>query len=286
MVAVSNPKCNTSSDKDIIQGHKPGRKNFDNVLNSSLRLERSTERALRHGLFPIVFGGDHSQAIGSISGLKKVHPEARVMWIDAHIDANTPSSSPSSNMHGMPVATLAGMMPGYNRKSILSLKHLIYFGIRSYEPEELRLLQKHRIPWYDSRVCLAERLPEIKKEVDKHFFPDGQRHPYWISFDIDGVDQSEFASTGTPEAQGISLDFMMKFFDTFLPEAVGMDFTEVNFLRSEEDQAELDMLTVRLIIEKVVNTVQRKQRQDDKTDHQTPSGSTSSGHHQNNKHPK
>ena len=200
MVAVSNPKCNTASDNDVIQGHKPGRKNYNNVVNSSLRLERSTERALRHGLFPLVFGGDHSQAIGSVTGLKKVYPEARLLWVDAHIDANTPSSSPSSNMHGMPVSTLAGMMPGYDRRPVLSLKHLIYFGIRSYEPEELRLIQKHRIPWYDSRVCHPDRIPEMKKEIDSYFFPDGQRHPYWISFDIDGVDKSEFASTGTPEA--------------------------------------------------------------------------------------
>lgn len=60
MVAVSNPKCNTSHDKDIIQGHKPGKKNWNNVVNSSLRLERATERALKQKLFPIVFGGDHS----------------------------------------------------------------------------------------------------------------------------------------------------------------------------------------------------------------------------------
>ena len=137
MVAVSNPKPNSANDKDIIQGHHPGRKNWNNVLNSSQRLERSTERALKHNLFPIVFGGDHSQAIGSINGLKKVYPGARVLWIDAHIDANTPSSSPSSNMHGMPVATLAGLVPQYGKKPVLSLKHLIYFGIRSYEPEEI-----------------------------------------------------------------------------------------------------------------------------------------------------
>jgi arginase len=212
MVAVSNPKSNTSNDKDIIEGHSQGRKNWNNVVNSSLRLERSTERALRHGLFPLVFGGDHSQAIGSINGLKKVHPGARVLWIDAHIDANTPQSSPSSNVHGMPVSALAGLMPNYGRNPVLSLKHLIYFGIRSYEPEEYKMIQKHRIPWYDSRVCHPDRIPDMKREIDKYFFPDGQREPYWISFDIDGVDKREFASTGTPEAHGISLDFIMKFF--------------------------------------------------------------------------
>lgn len=235
MVAVSNPKPNTANDKDIIEGHMPGRNNWNNVLNSSLRLEKSTERALRHNLFPVVFGGDHSQAIGSVSGLKKVYPDSRLLWIDAHIDANTPQSSPSSNMHGMPVATLAGLVPQYGRKPVLSLKHLIYFGIRSYEPEEFKMIQKHRIPWYDSRVCHPDRIPEIKREVDNYFFPDGKRDPYWISFDIDGVDKSEFVSTGTPEGQGISLAFMMKFLEAFLPESVGMDFTEVNFLESDED---------------------------------------------------
>ena len=260
MVAVSNPKCNTANDKDIVQGHRTGTKNWDNVINSSMRLERSTERALRHGLFPLVFGGDHSQAIGSIRGMKKVHPEARILWVDAHIDANTPESSPSSNMHGMPVATLAGLVPSINRKACLSLKDLIYFGIRSYEPEEIKLIQKHNIPWYDSRVCHPDRLPDMKKEIDKHFFPDGQRTPYWISFDIDGVDKSEFASTGTPEDKGISLKFMMKFFETFLPEACGMDFTEVNFLLSEDDQQQIDMLTVRLIVEKVVSIVHQKDK--------------------------
>jgi arginase family enzyme len=135
---------------------------------------------------------------------------------------------------------------------VLSLKHLIYFGIRSYEPEELKMIQKHRIPWYDSRVCHPDRIPDIKREIENHFFPDGQKEPYWISFDIDGVDKSEFASTGTPESQGISIAFMMKFFETFLPESVGMDFTEVNFLQSDEDQAEVDMLTVRLLVEKIV----------------------------------
>ncbi len=271
MVAVSNPKPNTANDKDIIEGHSPGRKNWNNVQNSSTRLEKSTERALRHNLFPVVFGGDHSQAIGSVTGLKNVYPEAKVLWIDAHVDANTPQSSPSSNLHGMPVAALAGLMPQYGRKPVLSLKDLIYFGIRSYEPEEFKMIQKHRIPWYDSRVCHPDRIPEIKRDVEKYFFPDGKKDPYWISFDIDGVDKSEFASTGTPEGQGISLAFMMKFFEAFIPESVGMDFTEVNFLTSDEDQAEIDMLTVRLIIERLVQTVHyqqhRKQKEEEKLQH-------------------
>lgn len=95
MVAVTNPNCNTSTDKDIVEGHQQGRKNWDNVLQSSKRLERSTERALKANLFPVVFGGDHSQAIGSIQGLKNAYPKVKLLWIDAHIDANTSVTSPS-----------------------------------------------------------------------------------------------------------------------------------------------------------------------------------------------
>lgn len=101
----------------------------------------------------------------------------------------------------------------------------------------------------------------MKREIEKYFFPNGEKSPYWISFDIDGVDKREFASTGTPEEQGLSLDFIKKFFEVFLPESVGMDFTEVNFLQSDEEQAEIDMLTVRLLIEKIVQTVHHKDRQ-------------------------
>ena len=105
----------------------------------------------------------------------------------------------------------------------------------------------------------------MKKEIEKHFFPDGKKEPYWISFDIDGVDKSEFASTGTPEGEGISISFMMKFLETFLPESVGMDLTEVNFLQSDEDQAEIDMVTVRLIIEKIVQTVHHKSKREEES---------------------
>ena len=64
----------------------------------------------------------------------------------------------------------------------------------------MQLVTENKIPWYESKVCQVERLPQIKKEVEDYFFPNGtKKEPYWISFDIDGVDYQEFASTGTPE---------------------------------------------------------------------------------------
>ena len=188
MVQVTNPKCNQAQDKDILDGHRPGERNWNNVFESCNRLEKATEKSLRNGQFPVVFGGDHSQGIGSINGLKAVYPTARILWLDAHIDANNQQSTLTGDIHGGPVAYLSGIAP-YSKKPVLSLKHIIYFGIRQWEPEEMQLLIDRKIPWYESKLCTPERIPQIKEEVEKYFFPDGaKKEPYWISFDIDGVD--------------------------------------------------------------------------------------------------
>ena len=182
-----------------------------------------------------MFGGDHSQGIGSINGLKSVYPNTKILWIDAHVDANTRQSTLTGDIHGGPVAYLSGLQE-YELKPVLSLKDIIYFGLRQWEPEEKQLLDDRNIPWFKSEECLAERMPEIKQKIEKYFFPDGKKVPYWISFDIDGVTHEEFRSTGTPESKGIPLSFMHRFFETFIPESLGMDFTEVNFRLSEGEQ--------------------------------------------------
>jgi arginase len=70
-----------------------------------------------------------------------MYPEAKLLWLDAHIDANTPETSPSLNVHGMPLAYLSGMVPGQSQWKCLNFsKEICYFGIRSYEPEELQLV--------------------------------------------------------------------------------------------------------------------------------------------------
>lgn len=184
-----------------------------------------------------MLGGDHSQAMGSIQGMKRVFPDAKILWVDAHIDANTPNSSPSGNMHGMPVGFLSGEMRDYNNNPLMNIRDITYFGIRSYEPEEKDLIDSQNVLVIDSVDCVAENMDHIKSQVENYFFPDGKITPYWISFDIDGMCASEFTSTGTPEFGGIKREFMMKFFDTFLPHSLGMDFSEVNFKLTDSDRS-------------------------------------------------
>ena len=132
---------------------------------------------------------------------------------------------------------------------------MVYFGLRQWEPEEMEMVKAQKILWYESKLCTPSALPQIKAGVEAYLFPDNKKTPYWISFDIDGVCHTEFKSTGTPESVGIPLDFMLRFFETFIPESVGMDFTEVNFALSSGEQTEKDKRTVRTIIEKVTEVV-------------------------------
>lgn len=98
----------------------------------------------------------------------------------------------------------------------------------------------------------------MKKEIEGYFFPDGKKRPYWISFDIDGVCYTNFKSTGTPESKGIPIEFMLKFFETFIPESVGMDFTEVNFLLTKGEDTLNDMKTIKVLFDKILDVVHKE----------------------------
>lgn len=165
-IKVSSPHCNSVHfDNMKKQGlvksvdDLPDAKNISNVVKSSFALRSQTAKALQDGYYPIVLGGDHSQAIGSIAGLKHVYPDAKLIWVDAHIDANTPSTSPSKNAHGMPLAYLSGIVPNHDFWKCVNLKtDLLYFGIRSYEDDEKELIDSMGIPIFESKDCTPEKI--------------------------------------------------------------------------------------------------------------------------------
>jgi len=128
-------------------------------MASSEQLKLQTYKALKDGYYVIVLGGDHSQAIGSIGGMKRMFPNGKIIWIDAHIDANTPNSSPSRNAHGMPLSYLSGNVQGQEHMNCVKLENdLCYFGIRSYEDDEKELIKEKGVLVFDSAECVEGRL--------------------------------------------------------------------------------------------------------------------------------
>ena len=262
-IQVSSPKCNTyhvekaMANGGLTEEELADAKNAQNVLASSTQLRNQTYKALRDGYFPIVLGGDHSQAIGSVAGMKKYAPDTKLLWVDAHIDANTPASSPSKNAHGMPLAYLSGIVPFQKHWKCLDMaKDICYFGIRSYEEEEVALLKEKQTLVFEPSECKLEALESIHQTINHYFNHEADdRRKYWISFDIDGVDSGSFASTGTAEGNGISLEFAYRLFERFVPESIGMDFTEVNLELTTGQARQNDEATFRELFEFLVHQV-------------------------------
>lgn len=261
-INVSSPKCNKYHvDKQIASGNPftqeelEDAKNIQNVIASSTQLRNQTYKALKEGFYPIVLGGDHSQAIGSVAGMKKMYPDGKLLWVDAHIDANTPASSPSKNAHGMPLAYLSGEVPYHRHWNCVDMeKDLCYFGIRSFEEEEEALIREKGCLIFEPENCKIEDLRSIHAKMNQ-YFNHTRDSKYWISFDIDGVDGNQFRSTGTVEGNGLTLDSTYKFFERFTPRSIGMDLTEVNFELTEGQTRRNDEQTFRELFEFITHSV-------------------------------
>ena len=198
-------------------------KRIEHVAEQCERVAASVKVSLQKGYFPIVLSGDHSSALGTISGIKTAFPEKiiGVIWIDAHADLHSPFTSPSGNIHGMPLAAALSEdnvacrvnEPGTETlqhwerlKNIgapgakLLPEHLIYFGLRDYESAEASLISKKNISVFTvSQV--REKGIRYCVEVTRELLINCDA--VYISFDVDSMDSDQVScGTGTPVPVG------------------------------------------------------------------------------------
>ncbi|MFZ5478636.1 MAG: arginase [Myxococcota bacterium] len=170
------------------------------------------ESGLDKGWLPVVLGGDHSVAIGTISGIarhwRKKGQRVGVLWIDAHTDLNTPETSPSGNIHGMPLAVLLG----YGSPELVSIagdapaldpEDVVVFGVRDVDATEREIVRKSGVRVYtmselDDRgtaACMREAIERVTaRTAGVH-----------LSFDLDGVDPQHAPGVGTAVPGGLDL---------------------------------------------------------------------------------
>ena len=175
------------------------------------RLRLRVRRALELGDVPVVLGGDHSIAIGTVSGVSEFFRErdqkVGLIWVDAHGDMNTPETSPTGNIHGMPLATLLGMghprlveMGGFAPK--VDRKNVCLIGIRDIDEIERQNIRQSGIHAYTMRDVDERGMRAIMQEAIG-FASDGTAG-FHVSFDLDGMDPRDVPGTGTPVKGGIS----------------------------------------------------------------------------------
>ncbi len=189
----------------------PNARYLDPIYHVCNRLRLRVRRSLEVGEIPIVLGGDHSIAIGTVSGVAE-HYRSRgqkvgLIWVDAHADMNTPESSPSGNIHGMPLATVVGLghprlveMGGFWPK--VEPKNVCLIGIRDIDEVERRIVKRSGIHAYTMRDVDERGMRAIMQECIG-FARDGTGG-FHVSFDLDGMDPRDVPGTGTPVKGGIS----------------------------------------------------------------------------------
>jgi arginase len=163
---------------------------------------------LAHAGLPLLMGGDHSLAIGSISAVarhcRRVGRRLRVLWLDAHADFNTPELTPSGNLHGMPLAVLCGLGPASlvrlaGREPALSAAQVRLIGVRSVDEGEKRLVLDTGLPVRDMRAIDEEGMRAVMAWALSDLAPDEHLH---LSFDLDFLDPAIAPGVGTPVRGG------------------------------------------------------------------------------------
>jgi len=155
--------------------------------------------------FPIVLGGDHSIAIGSVIGCARLE-RTGLLWIDAHGDFNTPETSPSGNIHGMPLAALCGLGP----KRLVDLvrpgaklrpEDVVLIGIRDLDEQEKRLMRAAGVTVYTMKEIDSRGLPQVAAEALQQVGGLSRVH---VSFDADVLDPEIAPGVGTPVPGGLT----------------------------------------------------------------------------------
>ncbi len=192
----------------------PRMKYADEVIAGAEEIA-NTIAAIPPDTMVITLGGDHSIALGTVTGAAKRHERQPLglLWVDTHGDFNTCETSPSGNIHGMPLAALAGVgnprltqIGGFSPK--ISPERIVIFGARSLdsnparEIDERRLLRQHNIHVFTMRQIDDLGLAQAASQAIALATMDGA--PLHVSFDIDVVDPSEAPGTGTREPGGLT----------------------------------------------------------------------------------
>ena len=236
-IAVPRPEA---TEKDAVGPAEGTAKYFEETRSVCERLSQRVRSIRENGRFPLVLGGDHSIGIGTANGV--ADDETAILWFDAHGDFNTPTTTPSGNVHGMGLAAILGKGVfadlSWAHVPALDESNVALIGLRSLDVDEKRLIRESDVHAYtmtdiDERgitAVLREALAEITESAEK----------LTVSLDLDFLDPSEAPGVGTPVRGGVSyreahaaMELLYTEADT---ELSAMELVEVNPILDESNQ--------------------------------------------------
>ena len=216
------------------------------ISRANRQLAAAVQRVMQRGHFPLVLGGDHSIAVGTVSGVaaygKAKGKRVGVLWVDAHSDINTPATSPSGNVHGMPLAALLGLGPsaltgiGGRFRKILP-ENVALVGIRNVDEGERTHLRKLGVHVYTMADIDRHGIHIVMEKAIENVTEDtGLVH---VSFDLDSVDPSLAPGVGTPVKGGLDYREAQLIMESLADAGVvtSLEMVEVNPILDERNRS-------------------------------------------------
>ena len=201
----------------------PYAKRIHGINSMYEKVSKSVCDSIKNNFFPVILSGDHSTSGGTIAGLKMAKPKSKlgVIWIDAHSDLHTPYTTPTGNMHGMPLAVTIGEDNIENKVHELDEKteklwnqlknigkispkvlpeDIVFISLRDYEMEEKALIDKYGIKVITTNEVRRNGVESVSKKVLRYL---SDCSDIYVSFDVDSLDSSISRGTGTPVSNGL-----------------------------------------------------------------------------------
>jgi arginase len=219
----------------------PKLKYLDCIVPMGRRVAGAVATSIQGGRFPLVLGGDHSLSVGSIRGAAK-YKKIGIIWVDAHADFNTPETTPSGNIHGMPLAALCGLGDARlvclwdEMPPIVDPKRVAVIGARDLDPGEKRNLREagvmvqsmEQIDRIGMVAALEKAIDRVSRDVDG----------IYLSFDMDALDPRHAPGVGTPVPGGLTFREAHLACEVIAEtgKLVGMDIVEVNPILDVQNQ--------------------------------------------------
>ena len=201
----------------------PYAKRIQGVVNMYERISKAVSDSMKNNFFPVVLSGDHSNAGGTIAGIKMAKPKSKlgVIWIDAHSDLHTPYTTPSGNMHGMPLSTAIAednldckvhevdektaklwdqlKSIGKTGQKVLP-EDVVFISLRDYEKEEKFLIEKYGMKVIPTSEVRRNGAENVSRKVLRYL---SDCTDIYVSFDVDSLDSAISKGTGTPVSNGL-----------------------------------------------------------------------------------
>lgn len=182
-------------------------RNLKQVVETNEQLAKMINKEVENGHFPLVFGGDHSIAIGSLAGIARHYDNLGVIWYDAHGDLNSGDTSPTGNIHGMPLAASLGLgheqltnVFDYSPK--IKPENIVIIGARDLDPPEKELIRELDLNVYTMHEIDRMGMPEVMEEAITYL--KDRTDGVHLSLDLDGLDPTDAPGVGTPVIGGLT----------------------------------------------------------------------------------